>query len=360
MLSPYNKHYRINNWSHKFPLGNLLHHKVLHTPTVSLIIPVHAGQDRKIFELSLQSILQMQPQPAEVILVADGDPLPLPSFADAGRIKQLATYKRSGPAIARNLGAKHAGGSILLFIDSDIVVPEDLAARVTEKFQQKQGITALFGSYDTEPYMPNFLSQYRNLLHHFVHQKGKEEAFTFWSGCGAIRKDIFLELGGFDGRQFPNPSIEDIELGYRLKKAGHSIALCKDLQVKHLKRWAPASMIKVDFCDRALPWTRLLLQEKHYNNDLNLKINDRLSVVAVFLVLLSLFLGFWNITAVYSAILLLLIFIGLNVELYTFFYRQRGWWFTLKVIPWHSIFYLISGSAFALGIIKYQMLTKTS
>jgi GT2 family glycosyltransferase len=304
-------------------------------------------------------MLQMAPQPGEMILVADGAPLPLPGFADPDRITQLATQRRSGPAVARNLGARHAKGDILFFIDSDIVVPRDLISRVQERFRQKENIAALFGSYDTEPFMPNFLSQYRNLLHHFVHQKGNEEAFTFWSGCGAIRKDVFLELGGFDGEQFPHPSIEDIELGYRLKKAGYSIALCKDLQVKHLKKWAPTSMIKVDFFDRALPWTRLLLREKNYNNDLNLKTSDRLSVVAVFLLLLSLFLGFWNTFAAFSAIPIFLIFIGLNVELYTFFYRQRGWWFTLKVIPWHSVFYLISGSAFAVGIIKYQML-KTS
>ena len=65
-----------------------------------------------------------------------------------------------------------------------------------------------------------FLSQYKNLVHHFYHHRGKREASTFWSGCGAVRKQAFLDAGGFDVERYTRPSIEDIELGYRLIKAG--------------------------------------------------------------------------------------------------------------------------------------------
>ena len=43
-------------------------------------------------------------------------------------------------------------------------------------------------------------------------------------------------MGGFD-EGYHEPTIEDIDLGYRLKKAGYRIQLVKELQVKHLKRW---------------------------------------------------------------------------------------------------------------------------
>ena len=36
----------------------------------------------------------------------------------------------------------------------------------------------------------------RNLFHHFQHQHSDTEAFTFWAGCGAIRKEVFEEMGG--------------------------------------------------------------------------------------------------------------------------------------------------------------------
>ncbi len=55
-------------------------------------------------------------------------------------------------------------------------------------------LTALFGSYDDAPAAPGLVSQYRNLLHHFVHQQGvfRDEirpAHTFWTGCGMIRRE---------------------------------------------------------------------------------------------------------------------------------------------------------------------------
>ena len=77
---------------------------------------------------------------------------------------------------------------ILLFVDADVEVPADLAARVAELFSGPRPPAALFGSYDDAPGDPGLLSQYRNLLHHFVHQTGREEASTFWAGCGAIRR----------------------------------------------------------------------------------------------------------------------------------------------------------------------------
>jgi hypothetical protein len=57
-------------------------------------------------------------------------------------------------------------------------------------------LVALFGSYDDAPAATNFLSQYKNLLHHYMHQTAREEASTFWGACGAIRREVSLAVGG--------------------------------------------------------------------------------------------------------------------------------------------------------------------
>ena len=116
------------------------------------------------------------------------------------------------------------------------------------RFEADPGLSALFGSYDDTPAAPGIVSQYRNLLHHFVHQQGDfhqgiRPVHTFWTGCGTIRRDVFLAFGGFDPRLYPRPAIEDIELGYRLTRAGHRIVLARDVLATHMKRWSLVEMI---------------------------------------------------------------------------------------------------------------------
>jgi glycosyltransferase involved in cell wall biosynthesis len=183
--------------------------------TISVIIPVHNGGTK--FRMCLQSLASSVPAPEEIIVVSDGDTDGSWRVAEEFGARVLKIPTRQGPAHARNLGAHTATGDILFFFDADVAIPEDAVSRVVDTFQRNSELAALFGSYDDEPFEINFLSQYKNLFHHYVHQTAKEEASTFWSGCGAIRREIFLEMGGFD-EGYLGPTIEDIDFGYRLKK----------------------------------------------------------------------------------------------------------------------------------------------
>ena len=102
---------------------------------------------------------------------------------------------------------------------------------------------------------PGFFSQYVNLRHHFVHQRARREDATFWAGCGAVRRTLFLRADGFDADRYPRPSIEDTELAARIRKFG-ATKLDPDLQVTHLKRWTFRSMVETDIFSRAVPWAR--------------------------------------------------------------------------------------------------------
>ena len=82
----------------------------------------------------------------------------------------------------------------------------------------------MIGSYDDDPPGPGLLSQYKTLQQHFVHQTSSECAFAFWSGCGAVRKELFLRLGGVS-ESYPRPAVEDIEFGHRLRADGRRILL---------------------------------------------------------------------------------------------------------------------------------------
>jgi glycosyltransferase involved in cell wall biosynthesis len=319
---------------------------------VSIIIPVHNGGER--FRRCLISVKKLQPPPMEVIVVADGNSDGSWKIAQQFDIQVLKRTVRGGPALARNFGANHAKGAILFFIDADVTVPNNIIEKILNSFQKDPDLDALIGSYDDKPSELNFLSQYKNLFHHYVHQTSSTEASTFWGACGVIRRDVFLKLGGFDKR-YGQPSIEDIELGYRLKKSGYNIQLDKHIQVKHLKYWGIASLIKTDFINRAIPWTELILKDGRIMNDLNLNISSRISVAAVYassICLIGSILVPWLII---PTIILGILLLGLNWDLYRFFKAKRGLIFVLMVIPWHWLYFLYSGLAFAIGYTKFLL-----
>jgi GT2 family glycosyltransferase len=226
--------------------------------------------------------------------------------------------------------------------------------RVLTALKERPDVAAVFGSYDARPRSKGTVSQYRNLLHHFVHQKGNPDASTFWAGCGAIRHSVFDEVGGFDEKQFSG-RVEDIELGYRLQHTGHRIVLDKGLQGTHLKKWTLRSMVWTDIMYRAIPWSRLILQSKKAPNDLNLKGAQRLSVVLAGLVVLFLFLAPLRLQLLELSAGALAGVILLNRDLYWFFFRQRGFLFTVACIPLHLLYYLYSGLTFLYVWFDFQV-----
>jgi glycosyltransferase involved in cell wall biosynthesis len=317
---------------------------------LSVIIPVYNGGEN--FRRSLLSLAEANPPPGEIIVVGDGDTDGSWRVAEEFGVNVLRIPNRQGSARARNLGAQAAQGDILFFLDADVVIYPDAIRRVETAFSNDPQLTALFGSYDDEPGENNFLSQYKNLFHHYIHQISREDASTFWSGCGAIRRKVFLKLGGFD-ESYRHPSIEDIELGYRLKQSGHRIRLLKMLQVKHLKRWGVLSLLKTDFLRRALPWTQLILRDRRMINDLNLGLPSRMSVMLVYGLIAALVGAWWRPGLLALGSVLLLSLLAVNAPLYRFFERKRGFGFTLKAIAWHWVYYFYGGLAFAIGLGRY-------
>jgi cellulose synthase/poly-beta-1,6-N-acetylglucosamine synthase-like glycosyltransferase len=185
-----------------------------------------------------------------------------------------------GPAGARNEGARRAAGEVLVFIDADVAVHSDAFSRVRAAFRSEPELDGLFGSYDDTPAAPGLVSQFRNLLHHHVHQTSPGRATTFWAGLGAMRRDVFLASGGFDEVRFTAPFVEDIELGMRIVEAGARVRLDPGLLGTHLKRWTLGGMVWTDLTRRGAPWVAMLLRRRSLSSALNLSWRNRLTAAA--------------------------------------------------------------------------------
>jgi glycosyltransferase involved in cell wall biosynthesis len=325
---------------------------------LSVIVPVYNGA----LQLSrcLEGLRLSEYSNFEVIVVDDCSNDNTRRIAERYGVRSVQTPFTSGPAAARNLGTEMAQASIIVFVDADVVPPPNALALIAQEFTRDAQLAALFGSYDEEPAWDHFLSQYKNLMHCYIHQNSREEATTFWAGCGAIRKDIFLQFGGFNATRYNKPSIEDIELGCRLVDGGQKVRLLKELRVKHLKRWTLRGLLRTDILCRAVPWTKLILETNRLPRDLNLTYRARASTGLVGLlsiVLVMLLIQAPKLVQAISVPRVLLrelfvmtalapMLVALNWNLYAFFARRRGWWFAARVVPMHWFYYLYSGVVF--------------
>jgi glycosyltransferase involved in cell wall biosynthesis len=313
---------------------------------ISAIIPAYNAA--KEVKECLVALAASSERVAEIVVVDDGSTDDTAAVAVAGGARVIRQDRNRGPAAARNLGATQARGDVILFVDADVAVAPDAVARIARLLATSPDVAAVFGSYDTHPRASGVVSQYRNLLHHYVHQHGNDEASTFWAGCGAVRRVAFAAVGGFDVGDAWR-SIEDIELGYRLRRAGYRVRLDKNLRATHLKRWTLHNMIRTDLLLRAAPWARLIRQSATVPADLNLTRSQRLSVALVGLATVSLPLALVSRTLALVPAMMLAIIVALNRSLYGFFYRERGLAFALACVPLHVLYFFCSGAGFVYG-----------
>jgi hypothetical protein len=191
-----------------------------------------------------------------------------------------------------------------------------------------------------------------------VHCRSAGDAETFWAGCGAIRREVFVAAGMYDEWRYTRPQIEDVELGHRVRALGHRILLLPEIQCSHMKRWRLRDVIRGDFKDRGVPWTRLLIQLRAMTRTttLNLanieKLNTVLLWVAVGLLVAAVISRSSELAN--TALATIAIVVVVNIPLYAFFRRERGLLFALGVIPLHMLYYLNNGLAVAYGWLVHQ------
>jgi GT2 family glycosyltransferase len=312
---------------------------------LSFIVPFHRG----LSDLSkcLRG-LDRRPPGSELIVVADGAIDDCRRLARTHGARVISLARRSGPAVARNAGAGAATGDVLVFVDADVVASSAGLTRVLRIFVEQPQTAAAFGCYDELPPGRTFMSQYKNLSHSYIHQTANTDARTFWAGFGAVRRPAFNAVGGFDER-FDRPSVEDIDLGYRLSAAGYSIVVDPVLSACHLKEWTFFSAIASDVRDRGIPWTQLIFRYRALADDLNVRNEYRWSVVFAYLLVLAVTMSAFDwrhLAGVPTSIAAITI---LNGRYYQFFRRRRGWAFAVRASVVHFLQHLYNGVSFAAG-----------
>ncbi len=138
---------------------------------VSVIVPAYNRPD--LLEQCLAALAGMVSGSTELIVVDDGSTDELEAAAVRAGARFARLPENRGPAAARNHGAELAARRDPLLRGrgrgrrAGCRRPRRVAF-----FAEHRDVSAVFGSYDAAPRAAGTVSQYRNLLHHFVHQQG--------------------------------------------------------------------------------------------------------------------------------------------------------------------------------------------
>jgi len=195
---------------------------------VSVIIPSY--NSTRTLAVCLESVAQQTYSPVEVIVVDDCSTDGSAQIAESMGVRVLRTAVNSGQCAARNLGAEHATGDVLFFLDADIGLDTGGVAAAVMAFQADPRLGALSGVLDLEPLLSNSpAAHYRALqMHHFWLKHD-----TPTSGphvcMFAIRREVFAEVGPF------NPNLrhtEPAEYRDRLKQR-HTMRICREVHGRH-------------------------------------------------------------------------------------------------------------------------------
>jgi GT2 family glycosyltransferase len=312
---------------------------------ISVVTPAYNAKHYLVRSLPPLLDLLARGEVQEVILVDDGSADDTAAWAEAAGARVIHSPERRGPGGARNLGIAAATGDVFWFVDADVVVHANAVDHIRKAFEDPQ-TAAVFGSYDDRPAGQDFGSQYKNLVHHHYHQHANPEASTFWSGCGAVRTSAFNAVGGFDAETYTIPAMEDVDLGYRLRRAGGSIRLDREMLSTHLKVWSIPELVHTDIFRRAIPWSRIMLQQAEVVDDLNVGTLERLRAACAGLTVLvigAVILGWLSPWLLAPA--LLTVVTG-NWHLFRLFHRRNGVVFGLGGVAFHQLYYLYSSVAF--------------
>lgn len=218
----------------------------------SIIIPAYNA------ESTLPGLLdslsnQSYKEDFEVIVVDDCSTDSTVEICRRSECSLIACTKNSGPARCRNLGAARAIGDILIFTDSDCVVPADWI----ECFERSLALgdsDVIMGKLVLLPSTPlgDSISALGfpaggSLGFENVWKVSKEGYTKSFSSCNcAIRKDIFSKLGGFD-ESFPYAGGEDTLLAHALVESGYRIRYCPEVVAYHPARESLGGFLRWQF-----------------------------------------------------------------------------------------------------------------
>lgn len=197
---------------------------------ISLVIPVYNGVDT--IGACLDAVYAADNRPVEVIVVDDGSTDNSTDIIKRYPCRLVRLGRQTGSSTARNIGARHCKGEILMFIDADCLLREDTLFLAEKTVAELDPSVVVGGTYSKLPVDKNFFSTFQSLFIHFFESKNAENP-DYVAGHALIMSAAgFKKSGGFPEHFLP--LIEDVAFSHHLRRSGYRLLMNPDIQVGHI------------------------------------------------------------------------------------------------------------------------------
>ena len=337
---------------------------------ISVIIPFFYKSENKIgsdlyfslfaFEKSLSAVFKSKYKNFEVIAVSDFSSKESLAIAMKYKCRVVKLKKNHGSGFSRNKGASLAKGKILVFLDSDVEIKKDALTLIDKSYKTKKNNVALQGIYSHEPNYNKSTTQYLQSYHCyylFSYTKKFKYTQTLCTNIFAIKKDIFLELKGFDSN-FNNANSEDAEFGFRLIKAGYKIPIERKLKTVHHTNFGLWTCVK-RITRIHTGEMKMYLRNKTFLMKAKQK-NYLVVLIGIALITLGCLLSFVNYFYTvpyfsYVFITLNLLFIGIHLNFITFIFHSKGFLSACKAIIYSYVHRFLFIYCVCSGILQFYV-----
>lgn len=309
----------------------------LNQTKVSLIIPAYNAAST--IERCLDSILKQDYPNLEIIVVDDASCDDTLTKVSNYNVRIIRHEKNQGLSCSRNTGANEANGQILIFCDSDLIVPPQAISGLVKTLIVRQDKLAVGGVYSENSEGLNFISEYKNCDLAYREQACSADVKYVTGFFMAIRKSEFIKTGGFPEGFAKVGEVEDMEFGYRVTKGFNTMFVQKEVKVRHLKKYNLVSMLKTNF-KRIFSMVRLIKVSKgKYKASEHVTLPYFINLFLPWIIILFLVLNIWFKTK-WLVFTVPVLFIVNNRGFLAFLVKKRGIIFALRSIVIHFIEYI--------------------
>lgn len=321
---------------------------------LSIVIPTYNAS--KFMPNLLDSIFRQAADDIEIIIVDDCSTDNTVQVVKQYPVRVIQMEKNGGPARARNRGVGAAQGDIIFFLDSDVVLLDGAIREVNDYFVKNPSAQCVIGICATEPLNKGFVPKYMAMFE-YIHLLGtpNNKVSVFAPRCGAIKKDFFQKIGGYD-ESYKGADVEDFELARRINRED-TIVLNPRILVKHqfVNNFQEAVS---NYFKRAVMWIHLFLKDKQFDNAGPTTPSNGIAALCAFFSFLSLFFIPFLPVAKYVFVFLFLVFLFSNARWLNFMRNEAGLFFMIRALFLNYILGIDIIIASAYGLIRYPLTKK--